>query len=146
MAVTIGKGMVDIKAVTATVILAGLGGAIIWNMITWYFGLPSSSSHALIGGYSGAAIVKSGFGVIIVSGWYKTLLFIVLAPVIGLVLGFILKIISTCGFSINKVRCSLISGRGFYSFFRLLFIVWATVAMTRKKRWGSSPAFFLRGA
>jgi PiT family inorganic phosphate transporter len=60
-----GKGMIDIKTVTPTVILAGLGGAISWNMITWYFGLPSSSSHALIGGYAGAAIVKSGFGVII---------------------------------------------------------------------------------
>jgi PiT family inorganic phosphate transporter len=95
VAVTIGKWMVDIKAVTATVILAGLGGAILWNIITWYFGLPSSSSHALIGGYSGAAIAKSGLGVIILSGWYKTLLFIVLAPVIGLVLGFILKTIST---------------------------------------------------
>jgi inorganic phosphate transporter, PiT family len=63
-------------------------------MTTWYFGLPSSSSHALIGGYAGAAIVKSGLGVIIVSGWYKTLIFIVLAPTIGLCLGFILKIIT----------------------------------------------------
>jgi len=95
VAETIGKGMVDIKTITATVILAGLGGAISWNIITWYFGLPSSSSHALIGGYSGAAIAKSGVGVIILSGWYKTLLFIALAPVIGLLLGFILKIIST---------------------------------------------------
>jgi PiT family inorganic phosphate transporter len=94
VAETIGKGMVDIKTVTPTVILAGLGGAILWNMTTWYFGLPSSSSHALIGGYAGAAIVKSGLGVIIVSGWYKTLIFIVLAPTIGLCLGFILKIIT----------------------------------------------------
>ena len=66
-----------------------------WNIITWYFGLPSSSSHALIGGYAGAAILKSGLGVIIVSGWYKTLMFMVLAPTIGLCLGFILKIIAT---------------------------------------------------
>jgi PiT family inorganic phosphate transporter len=95
VAETIGKGMVDIRTVTSTVILAGLGGAISWNIITWYFGLPSSSSHALIGGYSGAAIAKSGVGVIILSGWYKTLLFIVLAPVIGLLLGFMLKIVST---------------------------------------------------
>jgi inorganic phosphate transporter, PiT family len=94
VAETIGKGMIDIKTVTSTVILAGLGGAILWNMTTWYFGLPSSSSHALIGGYAGAAIVKSGFGVIIASGWYKTLVFIVLAPAIGLVLGFIFKIIT----------------------------------------------------
>ena len=94
VATTIGKGMIDIKTVTTTVILAGIGGAIVWNMITWYFGLPSSSSHALIGGYAGASIVKGGFGVIIASGWYKTLIFIVLAPTIGLCLGFILKIIS----------------------------------------------------
>ena len=94
VAETIGKGMVDIRTVTPAVVLAGLGGAIIWNMITWYFGLPSSSSHALIGGYAGAAIVKSGLGVIIVSGWYKTLIFIVLAPTIGLCLGFLLKIIT----------------------------------------------------
>ena len=95
VAETIGKGMVDIKTITSTVVLAGLGGAILWNMITWYFGLPSSSSHALIGGYAGAAIVKSGLGVIIVSGWYKTLIFIVLAPTIGLFLGFLLRIITT---------------------------------------------------
>ncbi len=94
VATTIGKGMIDIRAVTATVILAGIGGAICWNMFTWYFGLPSSSSHALIGGYAGAAIMKSGLGVIIASGWYKTLLFIVLAPTIGLCLGFLLKILS----------------------------------------------------
>jgi len=95
VAETIGKGMIDIKTVTSTVILAGLGGAIFWNMITWYFGLPSSSSHALIGGYAGAAIVKGGFGVIIASGWYKTLIFIVLSPTIGLFLGFLLRVITT---------------------------------------------------
>ncbi len=95
VAVTIGNGMIDIKTVTPTVVLAGLIGAISWNMITWYFGLPSSSSHALIGGYAGAAIVNGGLGVIIASGWYKTLLFIVLAPVIGILLGFLLKFITT---------------------------------------------------
>ena len=95
VAETIGKGMIDIKTVTSTVVLAGLIGAIFWNMITWYFGLPSSSSHALIGGYAGAAIVKSGFGVIIASGWYKTLIFIVLSPTIGLCLGFLLRVITT---------------------------------------------------
>src|SRR5512136_751829 len=94
VAETIGKGMVDIKTITPTVVLAGLGGAILWNMTTWYFGLPSSSSHALIGGYAGAAIVKSGLGVIILSGWYKTLIFIILAPTIGLCLGMLFKIIT----------------------------------------------------
>lgn len=98
VASTIGKGMVDVPGndpAWTTVIFAGLIGAISWNIITWYFGLPSSSSHALIGGFAGAAIAKGGFSVIIPGGWYKTLIFIVLAPLIGLVVGFILKIIVT---------------------------------------------------
>lgn len=88
---TIGKGMIDVTTVTPTVILAGIIGAICWNIITWYLGLPSSSSHALIGGYAGAAVAKGGMGVIIAAGWYKTLIFIVLAPLIGILLGFILR-------------------------------------------------------
>jgi len=92
VASTIGKGMININTVTPTVILAGVVGAISWNLITWYFGLPSSSSHALIGGYAGAAIAKSGFGALILGGWDKTLIFIVLAPAIGLVLGYALKV------------------------------------------------------
>ncbi len=95
VATTIGKGMIDVNAVTPTVILAGVCGAIFWNLITWYLGLPTSSSHALIGGYAGAAVVKAGFGVIIAGGWYLTLIFIVLAPAIGLFLGFLFKVIST---------------------------------------------------
>jgi PiT family inorganic phosphate transporter len=95
VAETIGNGMIHIKTVTTTVVLTGLCGAILWNMITWYFGLPSSSSHALIGGYAGAAVIKGGWGVIIADGWYKTLMFIVLAPTIGLFLGFFLRIITT---------------------------------------------------
>jgi PiT family inorganic phosphate transporter len=95
VAQTIGKGMIDINIVTPTVILAAIIGAIAWNLITWWLGLPSSSSHALIGGYAGAAIVKGGFGVIIAGGWYKTLIFIVVAPVIGLVLGLLLKVATT---------------------------------------------------
>jgi len=69
-------------------------GAISWNLFTWYLGLPTSSSHALIGGYSGAAIAKAGFAVLIPAGWIKTVLFIFLAPAIGLVLGLIFYIIS----------------------------------------------------
>jgi PiT family inorganic phosphate transporter len=89
VAKTIGSGMVRLESVDRTVIFAGLMGAIVWNIITWYFGLPTSSSHALIGGYAGSAVAKAGLGVIIVSGWTKTLLFIVLSPVIGMFLGFI---------------------------------------------------------
>jgi len=93
VASTVGKGMVDIRIVTQYVILCGLLGAIFWNLITWYFGLPSSSSHALIGGYGGAAIAKAGFSAILIAGWTKTILFIFIAPVMGLVLGWLLKII-----------------------------------------------------
>jgi PiT family inorganic phosphate transporter len=95
VATTIGKGMIDINTVTPTVILAGVCGAIGWNVFTWWMGLPTSSSHALIGGYAGAAIANSGFSVIIASGWYKTLIFIVLAPAIGLVLGYLFKVATT---------------------------------------------------
>ena len=95
VAKTIGKGMIDISTVTVTVIFCGLLGAIAWNLFTWYKGLPSSSSHALIGGYAGAAIANAGFDVIIPSGWVKTLAFIIIAPAIGLFLGYLFKILSS---------------------------------------------------
>jgi PiT family inorganic phosphate transporter len=84
---TVGKGMIDIRIVTFAVVFGGLTGAIIWDLITWYFGLPTSSSHALIGGYAGAAVAKAGFAAIILSGWTKTVIFIFLSPLIGLVAG-----------------------------------------------------------
>ncbi len=92
VAKTVGKGVVDSAVVDQWVILAGLAGAIIWNIITWYLGLPTSSSHALIGGFAGAAVVKAGFGSLIYSGLAKILAFIVLAPLLGLVLGFVLMV------------------------------------------------------
>jgi PiT family inorganic phosphate transporter len=93
---TIGKGMIDLSIVTQWVVIGGLGGAIIWDLLTWWWGLPTSSSHALIGGYAGAAMARAALlrgwhhstGVIIPGGWTKTLLFIVLSPVIGLVIGY----------------------------------------------------------
>jgi PiT family inorganic phosphate transporter len=87
VAKTVGAGMVDLHVVTFTVIYAGLIGAIAWDLITWYYGLPTSSSHALFGGYAGAAVAKAGFAAIIVSGWYKTLIFIVISPLVGLTIG-----------------------------------------------------------
>ena len=85
---TVGKGMVHLELVTFPVIGAGLTGAIAWNLITWFFGLPTSSSHALFGGYAGAAVAKAGFGAIIPAGWAKTIIFIVVSPVVGMLLGF----------------------------------------------------------
>jgi PiT family inorganic phosphate transporter len=90
VAKTVGSGMVDLSVVTPEVILAGLLGAIVWNLITWYYGIPVSSSHALWGGYAGAAVAKAGPTAIISSGWVRPLLFIVLAPLIGMILGFAL--------------------------------------------------------
>ena len=88
VASTVGSQMIDIDVVTFAVIFSGLTGAIVWDLITWYYGLPTSSSHALIGGYAGAAVAKAGFAAIIPGGWTKTLVFIVLSPLIGLVFGF----------------------------------------------------------
>src|SRR5512139_2213828 len=84
---TIGAGLININEIDTLVIFCGLVGAITWDLITWRIGLPVSSSHALIGGYAGAAVVKAGFDVLIVSGWVKTLSFIVIAPLIGWALG-----------------------------------------------------------
>src|SRR5881397_1262089 len=79
---TVGSGMIDIHVVTFAVIFGGLCGAIVWDLITWFFGLPTSSSHALIGGYAGAAVAKAGWSAVLLSGWTKTILFIVLSPLI----------------------------------------------------------------
>jgi PiT family inorganic phosphate transporter len=87
VAKTMGRGMIRLEFVNLYVILAGLIGAIVWDILTWYYGLPISSSHALIGGYAGAAVAKAGWKVIIGSGWTKTILFIGLSPIVGLVLG-----------------------------------------------------------
>jgi PiT family inorganic phosphate transporter len=93
VAKTVGSGMVDLSVVSFAVIAAGLWGAIVWDLITWYIGLPTSSSHALVGGYAGAAVAKAGFGALIAAGWIKTLTYIVIAPVMGLTLALVLTII-----------------------------------------------------
>jgi PiT family inorganic phosphate transporter len=84
VAKTIGQGLIDNIVVDPDVILAGLLGAIVWDLITWYLGLPSSSSHALLGGYAGAAIAKAGFGALILGGWVLPVLFIVVSPLLGM--------------------------------------------------------------
>ena len=101
VASTVGKGMVDLKIVTPYVILAGLIGAITWDLITWYFGLPTSSSHALLGGYGGAAMAKVAmtigvshiFEALVIDGWIRTIAFIVISPLLGMVLAYLLMIV-----------------------------------------------------
>jgi inorganic phosphate transporter, PiT family len=96
VASTIGKGLINVDLINEWVILSGLAGAIIWNIITWYLGLPTSSSHALVGGYAGAAVAKAGFGVLLWAewpkGWPGTLSFIVISPLLGMLLGFTLMV------------------------------------------------------
>jgi PiT family inorganic phosphate transporter len=93
VATTVGKGIIDPAVVDPVVIFGALMGAIVWNLITWFYGLPSSSSHALIGGFAGAALAKAGPQAVIFSGFTKTAIFIVLSPLIGLTLGVALIVI-----------------------------------------------------
>ena len=89
VAKTIGSGLIDVRVVNSDIVLGGLIGAIAWNVLTWYFGIPSSSSHALIGGYAGAAVAHVGVRAIVPGmAWIKTLSFIVLSPLIGMAFGF----------------------------------------------------------
>jgi PiT family inorganic phosphate transporter len=92
VAKTIGKGMVRIETVNENVLLAGLLGAIFWNLITLILGLPTSSSHALMGGYGGAAVANAGFHALIPSGWTKPVIFIFLAPFMGMFCGMVVTV------------------------------------------------------
>ena len=95
VAKTIGSGMVHIQMVNEKVLLAGLLGAISWNLITLTLGLPTSSSHALMGGYGGAAVAHAGFKALILSGWTKPVLFIFLSPVIGMLLAILITLLTS---------------------------------------------------
>ncbi len=140
VAKTIGSGMIDIEVVTGSVILGGLIGAIVWDLITWYYGLPTSSSHALIGGYAGAAIAKAGLPAIVVAGWTKTLMFIVLAPLIGLVARAGLH--DRHHVDLPRVRRppESTSGSASCSWCRRRSTAWVTARTTRRRPWASSPA------
>ncbi|MGN6702452.1 MAG: inorganic phosphate transporter, partial [Burkholderiaceae bacterium] len=93
VASTVGKGTVDPAIVDHYVVFGALAGAVVWNFVTWYYGIPSSSSHALIGGLVGAAVAKSGTGSLVASGLFKTIAFIVLSPLLGFVFGSIMMIL-----------------------------------------------------
>ncbi|MPQ56763.1 inorganic phosphate transporter [Duganella sp. FT27W] len=93
VAATVGKGTIDPSVVDQYVIFGALVGAIIWNIVTWYYGIPSSSSHALIGGLVGAAVAKSGTGALLSAGLINIVVFIVLAPLMGFIFGSIMMLI-----------------------------------------------------
>jgi len=92
---TIGNGLVHLELVNQQVLLAGLLGAIFWNLLTLVLGLPTSSSHALIGGYGGAAVAHVGFQALVLPGWVKPILFIFLSPIIGMLLAMLLTVITS---------------------------------------------------
>ncbi len=94
VAKTVGKGVVESSVVDPWVILAGLVGAIAWDLITWHWGLPTSSSHALIGGFAGAGVVKAGFGALIADGLFKIGVFMIVAPLVGFAVGLVLMLIT----------------------------------------------------
>ena len=95
VAETIGKGIIDPAIVDPAVVLGALAGAILWNVLTWYLGIPSSSSHALVGGLVGAGTAKAGFGAIVSSGVVKTSLFIFAAPLLGMVMAVAMVVLSS---------------------------------------------------
>jgi PiT family inorganic phosphate transporter len=102
VAKTMGSGLIRVEFVDPQVIVAGLVGAIGWDLITWVYGIPSSSSHALMGGYAGAAITKAGIGALIPGGWVKPIAFIFLSPLIGFVLGLVMMV--AVGWTFRRAR------------------------------------------
>ena len=93
VATTMGKGIVNPEVINLNVIAAALIAAIAWNLFTWWWGLPSSSSHTLVGGLVGAAVAKAGFGSVIVAGVMKIVIFIVIAPLLGMLISFLISAI-----------------------------------------------------
>ncbi len=116
VAKTIGSGLIDISIVDPLVILGALFGAIAWDLITWYVGIPSSSSHALIGGYGGAAVAKAGVSALILGGWVKPILFIFLSPVIGMVAG--MTLMTATGWSFRRASPRMVD-----KYFRALQLI-----------------------
>jgi len=101
VAETIGKGIIDPAIIDPAVVFGALAGAILWNILTWLFGLPSSSSHALVGGLVGAGTAKAGFGAIVSAGVIKTSIFIFAAPLIGMVMAIVMVVVSSWLFRQN---------------------------------------------
>ena len=93
VATTMGKGVINADVINLTVIASALVAAIIWNLVTWWLGLPSSSSHTLVGGLVGAAVASTGWGSVIMGGVIKIVIFIVIAPVLGMVMSFLISAI-----------------------------------------------------
>jgi inorganic phosphate transporter, PiT family len=130
---TVGK-TVDPEVVSEAVIFAGLAGAVTWNFLTWWLGLPTSSSHALIGGFAGAGVAKAGFSVLNAASLEKTILFIAVSPLLGMVLGFLLMLANLWLFRrATPARVDSLFRRS-----RRPPSAWATAATTPRRPWASS--------
>ena len=140
---TIGTGIITPAIVSDAVILAALLGAIIWNIVTWLVGIPSSSSHALIGGLVGAGVCKAGWHMIVWNGLGKTVAAIVVSPFTG----FILALVMVLAVSWAFVRVSPFKADKIFrsvQFLSASLIRWAMAATTRRRPWASSPCCFSR--
>lgn len=120
VATTVGKGTIDPAIIDHYVVFGALVGAISWNVITWYYGIPSSSSHALIGGLVGAALVKAGPGSLIASGLIKAVVFILVSPLLGMLLGSLMMLVVSWA-------CRRVTPRGVDKWFRRLQLVSASL-------------------
>lgn len=157
VAKTIGKGVINSDIVTLDLIAAAVLAAIIWNLLTWWWGLPSSSSHTLVGGLVGAAVAGSGFDSVIFSGVGKILLFIVIAPVLGMVISYIISIIvlhiskrsSPLGVDKHFRRLQLLSasafslGHGGNDAQKSMGIIWVALLATNRVTPESDPALWI---
>lgn len=120
VATTVGKGTIDPAIIDHYVVFGALVGAIAWNVITWYYGIPSSSSHALIGGLVGAALAKAGPGSLIASGIFKTVIFIFVSPLLGMLLGSMMMVLVSWA-------CRRVTPRGVDKWFRRLQLLSASL-------------------
>lgn len=120
VATTVGKGTIDPAIIDHYVVFGALVGAIAWNVITWYYGIPSSSSHALIGGLVGAALIKAGPGALIASGLIKAVAFILISPMLGMLLGSLMMLLVSWA-------CRRVTPRGVDKWFRRLQLVSASL-------------------
>ena len=132
VAATVGTGTIDVNIVDHYVIFGALVGAIAWNVITWFYGIPSSSSHALIGGLVGAAVAKAGTGALVGNGLIKTVAFILISPLLGFLLGSLMMVV-WAGRSSARRRPAWTAGSAVCSWCRRRSIASATAAMTRRR-------------
>ena len=157
VAKTIGKGVIDAEIVTLNLIAAAVTAAIVWNLITWWLGLPSSSSHTLVGGLVGAAIAGSGFDAVVFSGVLKIGVFIIIAPVLGMVMSYIISVIvlhlvkkhSPFGIDKHFRRLQLLSasafslGHGGNDAQKSMGIIWVALFAVGKVPKDSDPALWI---